>query len=349
MGEAEMKFRKNIERITPYIGGSERRDVVRLSNNENPLGTSRRAIEAAKGVGSLALYPDVECRKLRAALAKKLGIEEKRLIVGNGCDDILQILFQVFCGEGDGLVTQYPTFPIYRQLAEVRELKLAEVPLGKGFSFDAGRYLDAISDKTKLAVVCNPNNPTGTVVGMGDLRKIAEKANALIVDETYYLFAGCGASELVDEYDNVIIARSLGKDYGLAGARVGYAIASEKVVGQMYKVRLPYSVNEYAQRAAAGALEDDEFIQKTVRAVKGGRTYLERELKRLGLKAYPSGGNFVFVQVDDAKGISLRLMAKGISIRKYGKLRGFEKEYIRISVGTEEQNKRLVAALEEMK
>lgn len=354
-----MKIKDTLKEIRPYRGGQSKRDVsqkygfreeevTKLSSNENPLGVSERVAEAIQSTDTslLSIYPDTLTTGLRTRLSDQLCTPPETLIFGCGCDEVLQIALQALVETGEEVVISSPTFPFYESILRPLGAKLKEVPLNQDFSFNAESFLE--ESKNKNAIICSPNNPTGTLVSLGDLRTILNSVNCLILDETYYLFSGQSALPLLKEFDNLLICRSFSKDYGLAALRVGYGIGSKNLIQEMEKIRLPYNLSLLAEKAAVAALGDKEFVQRTVKAVEEGRTYLDDALTKMGYKTYPSGGNYLFVQVEDSGAFTDSLMQKGISVRNYGSYPGFEKSYVRISVGTQEQNKKLVAALEEM-
>jgi len=353
-----MKIKETLKEITPYRGGPSKRDVsqkyglkeeeiIKLSSNENPLGISERVVEAIRqtDTSTLNIYPDTFTTELRKKLSEELDVAPENLLFGCGCDEVLQIALQALVEKGDEVIIQSPTFPVYESILKPLGAKIKMVPLNSDFSFNLESFLEACEGKN--ALICNPNNPTGTIVSPEELSAILEVANYLILDETYYLFSGQSSLPLLKKYDNLLICRSFSKDYGLTGLRIGYGVGSPTLLQEMEKIRLPYNINTLAEKAAIAALDDKDFIKKTIETIEDGRKYLTENLKKIGYKTYPSGGNFVLIQVEDSDSFTDSLMQKGISVRNYGRYEGFEKSYVRISVGTPEQNEKLIGALRE--
>ncbi|MCK4245995.1 aminotransferase class I/II-fold pyridoxal phosphate-dependent enzyme, partial [Candidatus Bipolaricaulota bacterium] len=260
-------------------------DVIKLASNENPLGPSPKALAAIKeSLSRVNSYPDTQSHDLLDALAKHLGIRPEQLTVGNGADGLIMQTCLAYLDEQSEVIVSQSSFPVYDIYTHVMRAALVKIPL-RNFALDLEAMLQAISDKTKLIFVCNPNNPTGTIVTAAEVEAFMDKVPKhvlVIYDEAYY--------ELVDSPDypdslryirdgrtNTVIMRTFSKAYGLAGIRLGYAIAQPEILAPLNKVKEPFSVNLLAQGAGAAALEDKAFLEETVTTNHAGRVYLYNE------------------------------------------------------------------------
>lgn len=350
--------------IQPYVPGKpieevQREygltDVVKLASNENPLGPSPRAMRAlAEEVPRLHLYPDGDSYDLRHALARHLGVRPEQVTVGNGADGIIVQTCLAYLDDGDEVIVGRPSFPLYDTYTHVMRARLVPVPL-RDYRLDLEGMAAAITDRTKLIFVCNPNNPTGTIVTADEVSAFMARVpdHVLVVfDEAYYEFVH--ADDFPDTLayvregrKNVMTIRTFSKIYGLAGVRLGYAVADPEVLAPLLKVKEPFAVNRLAQAAGIAALEDDGFLEATVAATTNGQQFICRGVRRLGLSCVPSHTNFILVQVGPRAGaVAQRLLERGIIVRPCD-LYGLP-EFLRITVGTPKQNARLISALEEV-
>ncbi|MBE9508513.1 MAG: histidinol-phosphate transaminase, partial [Chloroflexi bacterium] len=321
--------------------------------NENPLGPSPKALAAIEQtLPSLNLYPDSLSHNLRQAIAQHLGVELEQVAVGNGGDGLIMQVCLAYLEDGDEVVTSRSSFPVYDKATHMMRAVLVKTPL-KDYGLDMEAMVQAITDRTKIVFVCNPNNPTGTIVTAGDVDTFVEKVpdHVLIVfDEAYY--------ELVesDEFPdtlkyiregrgNVMTMRTFSKIYGLAGIRLGYATAASETLAPMFQVKSVFAVNLLAQAAGIAALGDEEFLKKTVEANRAGRRFLYSEFDRLGLRYVESHTNFVLVEIGPQAGrAQQRLLEKGVIVRPCA---GYDlPDFLRITVGNQAQNTRLIEALE---
>ncbi len=330
-------------------------DVIKLASNENPLGPSPRALAAVeKALPKLNLYPDGESYYLRHALADYLGpgVGPERVSVGNGADGIIMQTCMAFLQEDSEAIVSRSSFPVYDIYVNVMRARLVKTPL-KEFRLDLEAMAEAINARTRLVFLCNPNNPTGTIVTAAQVDAFMARVpeHVLVVfDEAYY--------ELVDsdEYPdtlqyiregrrNVMIMRSFSKAYGLAGVRLGYAIATPEILAPLNRVKEPFAVNLLAQAAGIAALEDEAFLKKSVAANRAGRLYLYGEFERLELRYLKSHTNFILVEIGpQAAEVQGRLLRKGVIVRPGS---GYDlPDFLRITVGDASQNARLVEALE---
>ena len=338
---------KPIEYVARELG-LDPATIIKLASNENPWGPSPRAVEAAKrALESGELYPDGGCFDLRQKLAAKWGLGADQFVVGNGSNEIIELLGHVFVGPGDEVVMGGPAFVVYKLVTLLFGAKAVEVPL-VNWRHDLGKIAAAITPRTKLVYVCTPNNPTGTanteVELIAFVRGLPEHV-VVVIDEAYAEFVE-GAPDLrplIEEGRKLVCLRTFSKIYGLAALRVGYGYASAELCALLNRVRQPFNVNAIAQAAAIAALDDDAFAQKTARENRAGLAQLERGCTELGLEFVPSVANFMLVRVGDGMGVFDALQKKGVIVRPV-KSYGLP-EWIRITVGSHEQNLRVLTEL----
>jgi histidinol-phosphate aminotransferase len=341
---------KPIEEVQRMYG---LQDVIKLASNENPLGPSPKAVEALRqAAGRVNLYPDGQSYSLRKALAAHLRVPMEYIAIGNGADGLILQLSLGYLDETCEVLVSRSSFPIYDIYSQIMHARLVKTPL-KGFGLDLEAMTDAIHPGTRLIYVCNPNNPTGTTVSAQELDRFLSHVpeHVLVVcDEAYYEFVDTPDYPDSLEYirqgrQNMIVLRTFSKVYGIAGLRVGYGIAHPDVLAPMLAVKEPFSVNLLAQAAAEAALEDTEFVHRTVQVNREGRCYLLGEFARLGLRAIPSHTNFLLVELGPrADEVIQKLLQQGLIIRP---CKAYDlPEFARITIGAPEQNSRLVNLLE---
>ena len=352
----EKLIRSNIKDIPPYVPGKSKEEIARefgldpdkiikLASNENPLGPPKTAIGAIGAASSkIAVYPDAIARDLTAELSRYVGMEEEQIIAGNGSDEILDLAVRLFIGKGDEAVISTPTFSVYESLVRIASGTPVFVPLKKdSFEYNICSILEKINKKTKLVFICSPNNPTGNLISEDDVREILETEVIVLVDEAYTEFCGCSFIDLINEYDNLIVIRTFSKAFGLAGLRVGYGIACKKIIDYMFRIKIPFTVNTLAQKAAITALKDGDHLKTTIETTEKGRDYLFFELSKIdSIKVYPSNANFILVNVKGtgktAAEIAEELFKNGIIVRDCRKFRGLDEYHLRVSIGTMEEN-----------
>lgn len=338
---------KPIEYVARELG-LEPAGIIKLASNENPWGPSPRAIAAAKlALEHGALYPDGGCFALRQKLAVKWEMGSDQFVVGNGSNEIIELLGHVFLGEGDEVVMGAPAFVVYKLVTLLFGAKAVEVPL-KEWRHDLPAMLAAITPRTKLVFVCSPNNPTGTANTEAELLAFARALPEHVIgvfDEAYAEFVENAPDlrPLISEGRKVICLRTFSKIYGLASLRVGYGYGGAELCAWLNRVRQPFNVNAIAQAAAIAAMDDHVFAEKTARENRLGLTYLEEGCGALGLEMVPSVANFMLVRVGDGLRVFDVLQRRGLIVRPV-KSYGLS-EWIRITVGTREQNVRLLSAL----
>lgn len=341
---------KPIEETARELGVAPR-EIIKLASNENPLGPSPRALTAMRAaLDTVQLYPDGGGYYLREALAAQLGFARENIILGSGSNEILEFLGHAFLGPGDEAIVSEHAFISYKLAAAVFGARTVETS-STDLRHHLDLMLDAITPRTRLIFIANPNNPTGTLLAQAEIDRFMARLPERIVavfDEAYfeYVHEPPDALQFVRDGKNVIVLRTFSKIHGLAGLRVGYGIAPASLIGVLQKVRQPFNVNAIAQAGALAALQDETHQRETRRVTDEGRAFLEAEFRALGLPFVPSAGNFVLVNVGDGAAIFRQLIAHRIIIRA---LKGYNlPEWIRVSVGTMEQNRQLISALREV-
>jgi histidinol-phosphate aminotransferase len=323
-------------------------DIIKLASNENPLGPSPKALEAIrKTLNGIYLYPDGNGFNLRNAIAQKLGVQIENVILGNGSNEIIEFLGHAYLSPQDEMVISQYAFAIYEIVGKMFQAKIIEVP-ALNYGHDLNRMKEAITSKTKLVFVANPNNPTGTAVSADALKTFIESVSEetlVVIDEAYqeFLTNPLDTPKLIAKHPNLVVMRTFSKAQGLAGLRIGYGIASKEVAASLQKVRQPFQANLLAQEAALAALSDHDHIRKTVQMVNEGKAFLEFEFKKRNLQFLSTSGNFILVKVGDGKKVFEELMREGIIVRP---MHGYRlPEWIRVTIGTLVQNEKFVNAL----
>lgn len=341
---------KPIEDVKRELGLSE---VIKLASNENPYGSSPRAKEAILNeLDNLYLYPDGSAVELTAALADHLGVKSENIIFGCGSDEIIALITRAFFLPGDETIMADQTFSVYKSNADIEGAVSIEVPLVNG-THDLNGMLARVTDRTKVIWVCNPNNPTGTIVPHEELVAFLEAVPAhvmVVLDEAYCEYVTDASYtdgiKLLDRYPNLVVLRTFSKIYGLAALRIGYGVASPSIITLINQVREPFNTTRVAQAAALAALKDQEFVQECRRLNSEGIAQLQGEFERLGLSSFPAHGNFIMVDVrKPATEIFDALLRKGIILRAGHKV---YPTHIRATIGSKEQNQALIKALEEV-
>jgi len=347
--------------LSPYVGGKPIEEVarelgidpariVKLASNENPRGPSPRALAAiAAAAAELTRYPDGNAYVLKQALAERLGVDPAQVVLGNGSNDVLELVTQAFLRPGDEAVYSEHAFAVYPLATQARGATGVVVP-ARDYGHDLPAMRAAITPRTRVVFVANPNNPTGTWIAPDVLRAFIASIPAdvvVVLDEAYneYLDADrqAHATRWIGDHPNLVVSRSFSKAYGLAALRVGYGVMDATVADLLNRVRQPFNVNALAQAAALAALADTDYVDESRRLNRAGLAQLASGFTQLGLTALPSHGNFVLVKVGDAARINAALLRQGIIVRpvaNYGL-----PEWLRITVGLPEENDRFLAAL----
>ena len=349
-----------IETLEPYKPGKTIRelqeelgltDVVKLASNENPIGPSPLAVDAIqKNCSELQLYPNGGF-DLRQVLAKRFHLKIGNVITGSGSESIMSNIIRTFLADNEEVLTSEGTFVGLYVLARSRGVKMVTVPL-RDYHFDLPAIAEAITERTKIIYLANPNNPTGTVFTKKEFDLFMKSVPShvlIILDEAYFEYA-VGNPEYPDSmeyrYDNVITLRTFSKVYGLAGMRIGYGFAHDELITNLLKVKLPFEPSTLAQAAGIAALDDDEFLAKSVDVNREGKAFVGQALQKLGLEALPTEANFFLVRLEDeqeVKQIYDALLKRGVIVRP---LRAFGLPHcLRITIGTQTQNERLLKEL----
>jgi histidinol-phosphate aminotransferase len=325
--------------------------IIKLASNENPLGASPKAIEAMHAaLENAPLYPDGGSFYLREALAGRLGFAPENIILGNGSNEVIEFLGHAFLHSGDDVITSEYAFIAYKLIATLFGACTIEAP-SSDYQQDLEAMLDAITPKTRVIFIANPNNPTGALISQGKIDKFMSRLpeNIIVVfDEAYFEFLDNPSDTLqyVREDRNIVVLRTFSKIHGLAGLRIGYGIARSGLIAVLDKTRQPFNVNSIAHAGALAALKDEAHQHETKRVVDQGRAYLQEQFAAMKLHFMPGAANFIMVNVGDGAAVFEKLLARKIIVRP---LKGYQlPEWVRISVGTMEQNKQCIAALKEI-
>lgn len=359
------RVRPCLERIKPYQPGKpiedvERelgiKDVIKMASNENPIGPSPLGLEAlVEGAKGVHIYPDGNCLKLKEKIAAKFNLPIDHIIVGNGSDEIIKFLAEALIGEGDNAVVASPSFSEYDFAVTLMGGDLKSVDLRGDFVHDLEAMAQAVDQKTKLIFICNPNNPTGTMVDKRALDAFLDQIPdhvVVVLDEAYHDYVSAGDFPYGIDYvrqgrDNVIVLHTLSKLYGLAGLRVGYGLASPALLNWIYRVREPFNVNSLAQLAAAAALGDLDHVARSKKTNEQGRDFLYAAFDEMGLSYTPSQTNFIWFDTKkDVKVLYDKMLLEGVIIRR-GDVFGYPTR-MRVTIGTQAQNERFLAALKKV-
>ena len=332
--------------------GLEPAGIIKLASNENPLGVSPLALQAMRAViEDVSLYPDGNGFDLKQALARRFGVQTSQIVLGNGSNDVLELAARAFLAPGLEAIYSQHAFAVYPLVTQAIGAIGVEVP-ARDFAHDLDAMRAALTPRTRLVFLANPNNPTGTLLRGGELHAFLRALPprvVVVLDEAYneYLPEDLKTDSVgwLHEFPNLIVTRTFSKAYGLAGLRVGYAFAHAGVADVMNRVRQPFNVNSISLAAAAAALDDIEFVRRSFELNQAGMRQITNGVERLGLAYIPSYGNFVSVRVGDGAGVFQRLLKRGVIVRpiaNYGM-----PEYLRVSTGLESENARLLEALRE--
>jgi histidinol-phosphate aminotransferase len=327
--------------------------IVKLASNENPLGASPAAVAAMQNaIKTIALYPDGNGFELKDALVKRYGVAHANVTLGNGSNDLLELAARAFLAPGDKVVYSAHAFAVYALATQAVGATGISVPAAQGYGHDLPAMLKAAQDnKAKIVFIANPNNPTGTFLSADDLLAFMRGLPSeilVVLDEAYneYLPEDKRYDSVawMKEFPNMIISRTFSKAYGLAGLRVGYALAHEQVTDMMNRVRQPFNVNSVAQAAAVAALRDVSFVKKTFELNQRGLHQITEGLTKLGLEYIPSFGNFVAFRIGNATAMYRRLLELGVIVRP---IANYDMpDWLRVSIGLESENAKFLAALE---
>jgi len=352
-----------VQKLQPYMAGKpvselERElgitNIVKLASNENPLGLSDKvkfAIEKEFQDG--CRYPDSNGHYLKAALSEKLNVASAQITLGNGSNDVLEMIAKVYLQPHHEVIFAEHAFCVYPIVSQAIGATLVEVP-AKDWGNDLDAMLAAITDKTKMIFIANPNNPTGTWLGDAELKAFIKNvpANIIVVmDEAYTEYVTDGSIpntiEWLSEFENLVVTRTYSKAYGLASLRLGYAVSSEVICGLLNRVRQPFNVNSFALAAGIAALEDDAYLQRAISVNQSGMQQLVVSCQKLNLDYIPSAGNFLTIDMgQNAMPIYEKLLHKGVIVRPIANYK--MPNHLRVSIGLESENQKYIDALSEI-
>jgi histidinol-phosphate aminotransferase len=354
-----MKVSPDIAGITPYPPGKPLeelarelgvRNAIKLASNENPLGPSPKALKAIReGLARLHRYPDGSAYVLREALAKRWKLDASRIILGNGSNEVIELLVRTFLMPGDEAIMADPTFSLYKLMVTAAHGKPVAVPL-KADRHDLPAMADRIGGRTRLIFVCNPNNPTGSMVGREEvgafLRRVPQDV-LVVFDEAYGEYVTDAdfpdTLEALREGKNIVVLHTFSKIYGLAGLRVGYGLGPADVVDYLHRIRQPFNTSAIAQWAALAALSDERHVARSRKNNATGRAYLSSVFDRMGVGYIPSQTNFIYFRVPKkGREIYERLLREGVIIRH------IEGNHLRVTIGVPEENLRFVRAFQKI-
>lgn len=352
----------HIRAISPYQPGKpiselaremglDEKSIIKLASNENPLGMSASARQAAiDALAEGARYPDGNGFRLKAALAQRHGVGMEQVVLGNGSNDVLELVARAFLAPGRAAIYAQHAFAVYPLATQASGALGVEVP-AREFGHDLFAMLAAVTAESRVVFIANPNNPTGTFLGASEIEDFLRELPSevlVVLDEAYNEFlppnVAYDSVPWIARYPNLVVTRTFSKAYGLAGLRVGYAVASREVADVMNRVRQPFNVSSVGLAAAEAALADQEFVARSVALNTQGMAQIVAGLKSLGLEWIRSYGNFLSFQAGDAKAINASLLGQGVIVRP---IAGYGMpHHLRVSIGTEPENRRFLEALE---
>ena len=339
----ENLLRDNIKKLQAYSSArnefTEQAEVY-LDANENPFNNG------------INRYPDPYQNKLKERVAELKNTAKEKIFFGNGSDEVLDLTFRTFCEPGkDNVIICPPTYTMYKVLADINNIEVKEVILNNDFSLNTNKIISVVDENTKLLILCSPNNPTGNSIKKSDLELLLSKLNCIVlVDEAYFDFSDKkSAIDLIDKYPNLIICQTLSKAWGMAGIRIGMAFTSTKIVKILNKVKPPYNINTLSQQKAFEGLRNKSLYFDILSMILKQKKLLIRKLKEFNNveKVYPSDANFLLVKFTNSKSVFKKLQKNGIIVRDRSKQVLCE-NCLRITVGTEKENNKLITKLKEI-
>lgn len=355
-----IRVSRDISDIAPYIPGKPMAELereigisgsIKLASNENPLGASKKAMMAIRtGLKEIRRYPDGAAFRLKEALSERWKVSQDQVLIGNGSNEVIELLVRTFILPGDEAIMAQPTFSLYRLMIQAGHGHVISIPLKEG-CHDLPEMARAVTSKTKLIFICNPNNPTGTMVDQGAVERFLSQlpTHVLVVFDEAYAEYVCDPDypqsvSLLKEGAPLIVLRTFSKIYGLAGLRVGYGVSHPQIIGFMNRVRQPFNVNLPAQQGALAALLDEDHLLRSRKVNQKGKAYMMRQFDRMGISYFASEANFIYFHLqgkDSTIGekVQKELLKKGVIIRYLGE------RHLRVTIGRPGENRRFIAAL----
>ena len=343
---------EKLSKVTAYVPGEQPQDkqYIKLNTNESPFPVSKRAKKLLKAeLKKIRLYPDPDLKTLTETVALDLGVKPENVLMTNGSDEILNFAFMAFCDKQVPAVFADITYGFYKVFAEINDTAYRTIPLTDDFKINVTDYFNV----NGTVFIANPNAPTGINISLDDVKKVLEnnKDNVVVIDEAYVDFGGQSAVSLINEYDNLLVTRTFSKSRSMAGARLGFCVAIEKIIKDLTTVKYstnPYNVNRLTASLGIASIKDDKYFKKCISEIVRVRDLTVNELKKLGFFVTDTRANFIFAKTEKIDGETLykQLKDKGILVRYFSGER--VKEFVRISVGTEKQMKSLILAIKEI-
>lgn len=338
--------------LTPYVPGEQpkEREYVKLNTNESPFPPSKLGVKLAnEQLEKVMLYSDPEQRELTEAAADYYGVKKSQVIMTNGSDEVLNFAFMAYCDGKTPALFADITYGFYKVFAELNGVNYTEIPLREDFSLSVEDYID----RSGTVFIANPNAPTGKAIPLESIEKllVADKSRIVVIDEAYVDFGGESAVKLIDKYDNLLVTQTFSKSRSMAGARLGFGIANEKIISDLNTIKYstnPYNVNRITAAMGVGAIKDKEYFNDNCKKIIKTREWVKDELIKLGFIALDSKTNFLFVKHDRVGGeeIYLKLKEKGVLVRHFNKER--IKDFNRVTIGSDEQMQTFLKAIKEI-
>ena len=364
-----MKPRKIVDEMDSYVPGKSqgeiaeqfnlnKDEIIKLGSNENPWGPSPKAMEAIEEeIKSINRYPESQLKELVSEIAAYSGVDDSQVIIGgDGADEIIDVLAKTFIDEGDEFIVPLPSYMYYEYLLQQYGARpvYAKWDLDKN-ELDVESIFDSITDKTKMIFLCSPNNPTGTLIEKEVLADIASRNPEIliVIDEAYFEYSEVTNKDLINEYDNIFIIRTMSKVLGLAGMRIGYGLACAEIIEYMHRIKPVFSLTRLSFVAALNTFRDKDYIKESIEKGIESRQYLYDELSKIdSLNVFPSKSNFMLIGIKDtgftAAELALELMKRGIIVRDCTSFKGLDEYWIRISICTLEEDAKFIEIIKEV-
>ena len=364
-----MKARKIVEEMDSYVPGRSqdeiasefnlnKDEIIKLGSNENPWGPSPKAVEAVKKeIASINRYPESQHAVLTSEIAGYAGVEPDQIIIGgDGADEIIDVLAKTFIDDGDEFIVPLPSYMYYEYLLKQYGAKPVYAKWDmKANELDVDSIYEKITTKTRMIFLCSPNNPTGTLIDKEVLRKIARDNPdiLIIIDEAYFEYSEVTNKDLINEFDNIFIIRTMSKVLGLAGMRIGYGLACSQIIEYMHRIKPVFSLTRLSFVAAVNTFRDKAYIEDSIKKGIESREYLYEELSKIdSLYVFPSKSNFMLIDIHNtgftASELALELMKRGIIVRDCTSFKGLDEYWIRISICTLEEDKKFIETIKEV-
>jgi histidinol-phosphate aminotransferase len=368
IGDYMVRVKETVKKLDPYVPGKSIPEIaqkyninpetiIKLGSNENPLGPSKKAVEAIKGnLHLISQYPETNLEELKAKLALYSGVDSSNIIIGgDGADEILDVLGKTLIEPGDEFIVPLPSYMYYEFTLKIH----GGVPVYAKWDMEKNKLdvesiIAALSEKTKIIFLCTPNNPSGTLIDKEDIKRVLESTDALVVaDEAYFEFSEVNNVDLLKDYDNLLLLRTFSKVFGLSGMRIGYALANPEFVEYMHRVKPVFSLTKLSYVAASAVIDDEEYIKKSIEIGIQSREFLYENMSKFDkLEVYPSKSNYLLVGVEKtgmtSSEFAEELLRRGVIVRDCASFKGLDEYWIRVSVGTMEEDARFIEILEEL-